>query len=105
MIKEPVRDAEVTDGGSHTIIFAEDAGRTAAQLGEWANGLQIIGVDHVINSTTDNSNANEISSKHPGGAVVAFEAGPAKFLADDTDISVLARLAIRNDGQVVELDE
>jgi prepilin-type N-terminal cleavage/methylation domain-containing protein/prepilin-type processing-associated H-X9-DG protein len=41
-----------------------------------------------------------INSAHTGGANVVFADGSVQFLSDSTDLTVLARLANRNDGQV-----
>jgi competence protein ComGC len=41
---------------------------------------------------------NPLSSGHPGGVVVGFRDGHTQFLSDEVNISVLKRLAIRDDG-------
>jgi len=43
-------------------------------------------------------------SQHPGGCHFAMADGSAKFVNEDTELSVLQRLASRHDGQVVELE-
>ena len=44
-----------------------------------------------------------IQSVHPGGAHVLFGDGSTRFLPDDIELTILYRLATRNDGQVVTL--
>jgi prepilin-type N-terminal cleavage/methylation domain-containing protein/prepilin-type processing-associated H-X9-DG protein len=55
-----------------------------------------IGYNHAAN--------NPISSAHPGGAQVALADGSARFLSDSTDLVMLKRLAIRDDGNPVTLN-
>jgi prepilin-type N-terminal cleavage/methylation domain-containing protein len=46
---------------------------------------------------------NPLQSPHPGGLLVAFVDGSVQFISGTTDLAVLLRLAIRNDGQPVVL--
>lgn len=52
--------------------------------------------DHGIN--------NPLQSPHPGGLLTAMADGSAQFISGTADLAVLLRLAIRDDGQTVELD-
>jgi prepilin-type processing-associated H-X9-DG protein len=52
--------------------------------------------DHGIN--------NPLQSPHPGGLLVAFADGSVQFISGTTDLAVLLRIAIRNDGQNVLVD-
>ena len=97
-----INDAHISDGLTKTMIFAEDTGRDSTMDGRyWADGNQIIGVDQKINTTRD----NEIFSQHPGGAIVAFAGGQSKFMAEEVELIILARLAIRDDGEVLSEDD
>jgi prepilin-type processing-associated H-X9-DG protein len=51
--------------------------------------------DHGIN--------NPLQSPHPGGLLVAFVDGSVQFISGTTDLAVLLRIAIRDDGQNVRL--
>jgi hypothetical protein len=52
--------------------------------------------DHGIN--------NPLQSPHPGGLLVVFADGSVQFISGTTDLAVLLRTAIRDDGQNVRLD-
>ncbi|MCL4203532.1 MAG: DUF1559 domain-containing protein [Pirellulaceae bacterium] len=47
---------------------------------------------------------NPIQSPHPGGVLVALVDGSVQFVSGTTDLAVFLRLAIRDDGQTVNLD-
>jgi hypothetical protein len=47
---------------------------------------------------------NPLQSPHPGGILVAFVDGSVQFISGTTDLAVLLRIAIRDDGQNVKLD-
>jgi hypothetical protein len=47
---------------------------------------------------------NPLQSAHPGGILVAFVDGSVQFIPGTTGLEVLLRLAIREDGQNVKLD-
>jgi prepilin-type processing-associated H-X9-DG protein len=52
----------------------------------------------------DNSSANmPLSAAHTGGSMVALADGSVRFLADGTDIVLLARACIRDDGAAITL--
>lgn len=97
-----INDTHITDGMSNTMIFAEDGGRTTSMDGHyWGDGNQIIGVDQLINTTND----NEIFSAHPGGAIIAFADGRSRFIDETVALHILAKLAIRDDGQILSGDD
>jgi len=51
-----------------------------------------------------NASANlPLNSAHPGGAVVLLGDASARFIPEVTDLQIVARMATRDDGQVVEL--
>jgi hypothetical protein len=47
---------------------------------------------------------NPLQSPHPGGLLTALGDGSVQFISGTTDLAVLLRLAIRDDGQNVKLD-
>jgi len=51
--------------------------------------------DHGIN--------NPLQSPHPGGLLVGFVDGSVQFISGTTDVAVLLRIAIRRDGQNVQM--
>ena len=92
----PIRQQQITDGLSHTIIVAEDTGRGPAMDGEWANGENIFDVMGKINQTQD----NEIWSDHPSGSHVLTCDGSARFLSDQTSTTILFALCTRANGEL-----
>ena len=101
---------QVTDGMSHTVMYAPDA----ARADHWVDGVMIGSPPDPMHTTTgarwadpenewwahdlcagstsmiNCNNSNEIYGFHPGGVVVALGDGSVPFLADsiDTDIQV-----------------
>ena len=52
----------------------------------------------------ENSSANmPLSAAHPGGTMIALADGSVRFLPETMDLAVLGRLAIRDDGQPIQL--
>ncbi len=117
-----VRLADVTDGASNTILFAEDAGRPQlwhkGQLvsgekitgGPWAGRNLIWGtppdaVQPPWPCAINCSNHREVYSFHPGGANAVFADGSVHFLKAGMRLRVLARLVTRAGGEVVSADE
>jgi len=47
---------------------------------------------------------NPLQSPHPGGVLCAFVDGSVQFISGTTDLAVLLRIAIRDDGQNVKID-
>jgi prepilin-type N-terminal cleavage/methylation domain-containing protein/prepilin-type processing-associated H-X9-DG protein len=110
--------ADITDGMSNTILYAEDAGRP--QL--WRDGRPVPGelisggpwaTRNLIWGTASDrgtppwpcaincSNNREIYSFHPSGANVVMADGSVHFLKVGLDIRVLAALVTRAGGEVV----
>ena len=110
--------ADITDGMSNTILYAEDAGRP--QL--WRDGRPVPGelisggpwaTRNLIWGTASDrgtppwpcavncSNNREIYSFHPGGANVAMADGSVRFLKVGLDIRILAALVTRAGREVV----
>jgi prepilin-type N-terminal cleavage/methylation domain-containing protein/prepilin-type processing-associated H-X9-DG protein len=118
MMNSSIRMADITDGTSNTILYAEDAGRP--QL--WRDGRPVPGelisggpwaTRNLIWGTASDrgtppwpcaincSNNREIYSFHPGGANVVMADGTVRFLNVGLDIRVLAALVTRAGGEVV----
>jgi prepilin-type N-terminal cleavage/methylation domain-containing protein/prepilin-type processing-associated H-X9-DG protein len=55
-------------------------------------------------ATGNMSHNNPLQSPHPGGVLVAFVDGSVQFISGTTELAVLLRIAIRDDGQNVKLD-
>lgn len=47
---------------------------------------------------------NPLQAAHPGGLLVAFVDGSVQFISGTTDLGVLLRIAIRDDGQTVKIN-
>jgi len=47
---------------------------------------------------------NPLQAAHPGGCLVAFVDGSVQFISGTTDLAVLLRIAIRDDGQTVKIN-
>lgn len=69
-----------------------------------------VNVKHVLGATPypgcseDHGINNPLQSPHSGGVLVVGVDGASHFISNDTDLAVLLRIAIRNDGQNVNLD-
>jgi prepilin-type N-terminal cleavage/methylation domain-containing protein/prepilin-type processing-associated H-X9-DG protein len=120
------RITQVTDGTSHTILIAEDAGRDQAWVlgrlvsgtaprslnGAWADSNHLINVEG-YNPATDTVpgpcavnciNEEEIYSFHPGGANILLTDGAVRLLKDSVDINLVVALITRQGGEVIPDD-
>ena len=92
----PVTMRQITDGGSHTIIVAEDTGRGTTMDGQWADGENIFDAGGAVNALQN----NEIWSDHPGGAQALLCDGSVRWLGEEMNLAVLAALCTRAGGEV-----
>jgi prepilin-type N-terminal cleavage/methylation domain-containing protein/prepilin-type processing-associated H-X9-DG protein len=97
--QRPVRLAEIVDGTSNTFLVLEDADRSAAQGGMWANGHNCFAHDKgPVNSDI----SNEIFSRHPGGASALLADGSVRFLTESMDSLALGALCTRGRGEIAQ---
>ena len=86
---------DVTDGSSNTLIVAEDSGW---RDGQWINGRNIFDQAFAINRAPFFE--NDIRSEHPQGANAVWCDGSVRFLAESTDLSLLAAICTRAGGEI-----
>ena len=94
-----VREKDIRDGASRTLVIAESADRAAEDHGMWADGLGII----VQGSTRVNEGKGEINGPHLGGANVAYADARVEFLGDGIDPLVLATLCTKANGDNTDM--
>jgi prepilin-type processing-associated H-X9-DG protein len=95
-IEGGLKQTDVSDGLSQTIILVQ-----VAESGiHWREpkDLHLNRMAKEINSKTTKG----ISSKHAGGAYVAFADGRVRFLSDNTDWRVLKALLTANGGEPLD---
>jgi prepilin-type N-terminal cleavage/methylation domain-containing protein/prepilin-type processing-associated H-X9-DG protein len=92
---EAVATAQIKDGLSKTVCFAEMTLRRTPAVVEWVNGLNIFAHEQ---STPINGVGleNEIGSPHPGGALVVFCDAHVEFLSETMDQDVLNAMLTRS---------
>jgi prepilin-type processing-associated H-X9-DG protein len=121
----PVRMNEILDGTSHTLCVVEDAIRpehwrkgrmvvpsTPVAGAAWADQENNIGLDGFSDDgvTTPGpcaincTNREEVYSFHPGGANMVCADGSVRFLKQEINIRVMARLVTRAGGEPVGAD-
>jgi hypothetical protein len=90
--------AEIQDGTSQTIALAECADRMADAGGLWVTGYNCFSHD---NDRINGPVSDDIFSRHPGGAFVAFADGKVQFLSNHTAGRVIGSLCTRNGGETI----
>ncbi len=91
-----IRDADIKDGTSYTLMISEDAG---SQWGQWINAKNVFVQAGPIN--TPSNFDNEIRSDHAGGANGLLADGSARFLDQTMELSILAAICTRNGRETV----
>jgi len=64
---------------------------------------RVLGASAEPGCSEDHGINNPLQSPHPGGILVAFVDGSVQFISGTTELAVLLRIAIRNDGQNVQI--
>lgn len=83
---------------SSPIIFNVTTVRYKPHLKEVLGAVQAPGCSQIMGLN------NPLQAAHPGGLLVAFVDGSVQFISGTTDLGVLLRIAIRDDGQTVKLN-
>ncbi|MCU0977784.1 MAG: DUF1559 domain-containing protein [Pirellulaceae bacterium] len=68
------------------------------------NYKRVLGTKALPGCSEDHGINNPLQSAHPGGLLVVLVDGSVQFISQTTDLAVLLRLAIRDDGQLVRID-
>ena len=68
------------------------------------NYKRVLGTKALPGCSEDHGINNPLQSAHPGGMLVVLVDGSVQFISQTTDLAVLLRLAIRDDGQAVRID-
>ncbi len=95
LIDQSVRNSEIVDGLSNTLIVAEDSKSTD---GEWINGNNIFDQAFAINSGPDFE--NDIRSDHRLGANACLCDGSVMFLSNSTDLKLLASFCTKAEFEI-----
>jgi prepilin-type processing-associated H-X9-DG protein len=126
-----VTTGDVTDGTANTLLFGErnhldpafdllsSTPRKMAEWGWWAvSGGRLaagdvtlsaaVPINYLVSSgnvgmgTLEEQRICAFGSNHAGGANFALADGSVRFIRETIPISLLQRLAVRNDGQIVD---
>jgi prepilin-type N-terminal cleavage/methylation domain-containing protein len=87
-----IGDREISDGLSNTLFVGECASGPWPD-GQWINGRNLFDQSYAVNWPTWE---DEMRSRHPGGAHGLCGDGVVRFIADATDVRVLAAACTRN---------
>ena len=92
-----ISQSHIRDGVSNTMIVSEDS---QFDDGQWINGRNLFDQAFPINAAPDFE--NDIRSEHPGGAFGLRADGSVDFLDEQMDLSVLAALCTRDNGDIIQ---
>ena len=90
-----LRPADILDGLSQTAFCGETDGGLHAL---WASGRNVFDQAAAINARPPLEFGQELTSEHPGGANAVFGDGAARLLHETMDLTPLAALCTRADG-------
>jgi prepilin-type N-terminal cleavage/methylation domain-containing protein len=91
LIDRAISLREVTDGASHTLLVAEDAGRGFGMDGEWINGENIFDLIGQVNAQQH----DDLWSDHPGVAMAVRCDGSVALLFESIDADILRAACTR----------
>jgi prepilin-type N-terminal cleavage/methylation domain-containing protein len=104
---------------AHELLYPADKGRYTNQWPSWA-GTARAGGGHIMWGATAGAAVNSInfhpsynnvgigngfSSFHPGGCHLGFGDGSVRFASDVLDVTVMRRLGMRSDRQVIDTSD
>ena len=93
-----IRLADITDGAAQTIILGECTDRLVDEGGRWISGFNCLSHD---NGGINANPADDIYSRHSGGAYVALADGSVRFASTAMAKEVIGALCTRSGGEVV----
>ncbi|MCA9120489.1 MAG: DUF1559 domain-containing protein [Planctomycetaceae bacterium] len=99
-MNNPTKFMDVDDGTANTIAVVES--HASGILWTEPSDLSFANMNWQINA--ENSRAT-ISSKHPGGAIVAAVDGSVRFISEKIDPEVLQMLTTRRGGEQIESED
>lgn len=86
----PLALRDAVDGASKTLLVGED---THWNEGQWINGRNVFDQAYAVNSAPPFE--NDLRSDHPGGAFGVLADAAVRWMADDTDLKLLASFCTR----------
>jgi prepilin-type N-terminal cleavage/methylation domain-containing protein/prepilin-type processing-associated H-X9-DG protein len=93
-----MRIADITDGAAHTIIMGECTDRLEGEGGRWISGFNCLSHD---NGGINANPADDIYSRHSGGAYVGLADGSVRFASSKMAKEVIGALCTRSGGETI----